>query len=121
MTKQIIERKTYESRAQEYSLDPKKVFEVVADLSAYIRMERGKQERAWTTNFTSLHFTGRRRSLVIGAEALEPNRQILTSVDLAELVLSGNGRKLDFKVHPVERLVVDPSDLSYIAEKYQIK
>ena len=59
-------------------------------------------------------------SFIIGDE----NRSSIfvpAGVGNSYLVLSEDGKKLDFKVHAVERLVVDPSDLSYIGNGYKIQ
>ena len=119
MTEQTKIRPVYDSIEQTYSLDPARVFEIVANLDQYVEIEKHKAEKAWPTNFTSFHLLGIGRTLSLSAEALSRSREILTTVNLADLVLSEDGKRLDFKVHAFERLVVDPSDLSYIGNRYK--
>jgi hypothetical protein len=117
----VQERKTYESKKARYNLNPAKVFNVVADLEAYIRdadRQAMEDNPGWTRPSTGLWGHGRR--LAILTEAVdEPGT--LTSFSLAELVLSKDNTKLTLTTYEHPRAAIPSDELHDIAKKYQVK
>jgi hypothetical protein len=117
----MAQRKTYESKKARYDLDPKKVFEVVADLEAYIR-DADRQERKDNPDWTkpSTGTCGKGRKLTILTEVVnEPG--FLTSFSLAELVLSKDNTKLTLTTYEHPRVTIPSDELHDIAKSYQKK
>ena len=115
------ERKTYASMDALYSLDPARVFDVVADLNRYIHYAK---DQAMRDNPDCLRpatgLIGNGRTLVLSTEVVN-QPDFLASFDLAELVLSEDSRKLTFATHKHPRVSIPSKDLHYIVTQYKLK
>ena len=114
-------RVTYSSQRGTYNLDPSRLFDVVDDLSTYMRFEDGKHR---TRNPEYLKpatsFRGHGRRLVLSTEVADQPR-FLTSFDLAELVLSEDGKRLTLEVYEHPNVAIDPSYLTFVAKQYSLE
>ena len=121
MTLANTERVTYASKAAKYSLDPNKLFDVIAELAGYNHLSR-RYDAEVNRDFarTSASFRGDGRKLSIITEVVnEPG--FLTRFTLATLVLSEDGTKLTLQVHEHSKVAIDPNGLELIANTYQVK
>ncbi len=111
--------KLYESTEQEYNLKPDRIFEIVSKLSLYAEDEKDNlQHRKRLSSATGLY--GSLRTLILNTNAVDENGVTISSKTLAELVLSGDGKSLSFKIHPVKRLLFNPHDLEFIGKEYRL-
>src|SRR3989344_2826730 len=113
------ERKTYASRDAFYNLDPAKFFNVVADLVVYLHIAKSQHNSGGLRPAIGLRGDGRR--LVLQTDIVNDVNQpgILTSFDLAELVLSEDNSKFTFATHQHPRVAVTSDYLHHLARKYQ--
>ena len=113
------ERKTYASRDAFYDLNPAQIFNVVADLVVYLHIAKSQHNSSGLRPAIGLRGDGRR--FVLQTDVINDANQpgILTSFDLAELVLSEDNSKLTLATHQHQRVAVTSDYLHHLAKKYQ--
>ena len=113
------ERKTYVSEDGKYNLNPAKVFNVIADLYAYMTFAT---EQALSDNPRGLEpatiFRGHGRKMVLITEAVD-QPGFLRSFDLAELVLSKKEDRLTLRVHAHQSVAIPSEDLHSIGNEFK--
>lgn len=114
-------RPLYTSRAASFKLPPQDIFAVTADIVSQMHLARDRAVRECDYEYTSLFFKGKDRRFIVATEYhLTPNCT-LRNIDLASLVLSDDGSRLELTIQPAVGLVVDPISLYHIGERYTKK
>jgi hypothetical protein len=121
---QTPKKTTFEARNAQYQVDPTKLAEIVSAMSSYLFDERMKYEyNGGEQGRFPTWLTGKGKKLAINTQVGIPTGgvQMVSSHDLATLVLNEDGNELLFRIHAHPRLDIDPKKLYSIGELYQIK
>jgi len=114
-------RITYRSKAETYQLDPAKVFEVVADMDTYLHLANSQAQED-NPNYLrpASGLSGNEGMLVLHTEAVD-QPEVLTSFDLAELVLAEDNSKLTLNVNAHSKVAIPSDNLHRVASQYILK